>query len=63
MNSESWLVGRNLNPVDERDAGPGVVREEQVAVEVEVVAEAPDLCRGGDPEPGLDHAPEHDAEP
>src|SRR5688572_13946929 len=62
MDSQSWLVGRHLYPVDERDPRPGVVREEQVAVEVEVVAEAPDLRGGADPEARLDHAAEHDAQ-
>ena len=38
------------------------MRKEQVAVEVDVVAERRDGAAGGDPEPGLDHAAEHHAE-
>ena len=39
------------------------MRDQEVAVEVDVVAEARHLCRGGDAETGLDHAAEHHPEP
>src|SRR5215210_8126386 len=61
--TEPRSVGWPLNAVDELHAGPRVVREQQVPVEVDVVAEARDLCAGGDSEPRLDHAAEHHAEP
>ena len=56
-------VGGKLDAVRELDAGPRIVGEQQVAVEVDVVAEARDLRAGGDPEAGLDHAAEHHPEP
>src|SRR5438132_935639 len=62
MHSESWLIGRQLDAVDERHARPRVVREQEVPVEVDVVEERCDLRRGGDAEPRLDHAAEHAAE-
>src|SRR4051794_37483331 len=61
--TESWLVGRELNAVAELDPRPGVVDDEQVAVEVDEVAEARDLSPGRDAEARLGHAAEHDAEP
>src|SRR4051795_12096604 len=61
--TESRSGRGNLDAVDELDARPRIVREQQVAVEVDVVAEARDLGAGADAEPGLDHAAEHDAEP
>src|SRR5947207_15350981 len=45
------------------DAKPRFVEQEQVAVEVDEVAEAGDLDARRDPEPRLGHAAEHDAEP
>src|SRR5262245_9041516 len=54
---------RELNTVLERDARPGVVCDQEVAVEIDVVEEARDVRAGRDPEPGLDHASQHDAEP
>ena len=56
-------LGRHLDAVGERDARPRVVGDQQVPVEVDVVAERRDGAAGGDPEPRLDHAAEHDAEP
>ena len=38
--AEARAVGGELDAVDERDAGPRVVGEQEVAVEVDVVAEA-----------------------
>ena len=55
--------GGELDTVGELDPGPRVVGEQQVPVEVDVVAEARDVRAGGDPEARLDHAAEHDAEP
>ena len=63
MNPEAGLLGRNLNAVEEANALPGVLGEEEVAIQVDVVAEARHLARSRDPEPGLEHATEHDAEP
>ena len=60
--AQTRLLGRQLDAVDELDPRPRILREEQVAVEVDVVAEARDLRGGGDAETGLDHAAEHDAE-
>src|SRR5437763_476712 len=60
--TESGFVCRYLDAVDELDAGPGVVRKQEVAVEIDVIAEARHLCGRRNPEPGLDHAAEHDAE-
>src|SRR5579872_2581600 len=61
--TQSRCVGWRLDPVDECEARPRVVGEEQVAVEVDVVAERRHVRAGGDAEAGLDHAAEHDAEP
>ena len=63
MDTESRLVGGKLHAVDEGDARPRVVRDEDVAVEVDVVEERRDVRAGGDAEAGLDHAAEHAAEP
>ena len=63
MDTEARLLRRKLDAVDERDARPRVVREQEVAVEVDVVEERRDLRAGRDPEPRLDHAAEHAAEP
>src|SRR2546423_12598691 len=60
--TESWGRRGKLHAVDELDARARVLREQQVAVEVDVVAQARDLRRGGDSEPRLDHAPEHHAQ-
>src|SRR4051812_2348688 len=51
-----------LDAVDELHARPRVVAQEEVAVEIDVVAQARDLRSGGDREPRLVHAAEHDAE-
>src|SRR6266536_5527792 len=61
--TEPWGVGWSLNPVLELDTGPRILGEQQVAVEVDVVAEARHCRARGDPEAGLDHAAEHHAEP
>src|SRR3954452_19582876 len=63
LDTESRLVGGELDAVDELDAGPRVAGQQQVAVEVDVVAEACELRSGGDPEAGFDHASEHHPEP
>src|SRR5580765_4716177 len=60
--TESRGRRRKLDAVDERDARPRVVGEEQVAVEVDVVAERREVRAGGDAESRLDHAAEHHAE-
>ena len=60
--TESGSIGRELDAVAELDARPRVFEQEQVAVEVDEVAEARDLGAGGDAESGLGHAAEHDAE-
>ena len=51
-----------LNAILELDPGPRIVREQEVAVEVDVVAERRDVGAGRDAEPGLDHAAEHHAQ-
>src|SRR5439155_8578323 len=63
VDTEPWCVRGELNAVDELDARPRILGEQQVAVEVDVVAEARHRSAGGDAEPGLDHAAEHYAEP
>ena len=56
------MVGGPLDSVVELHAGPRVFGEQEVAVEVDVVAQARDLCGSCDAETRLDHAAEHDAE-
>src|SRR6185295_12341268 len=51
-----------LHAVGECDAGPRVVGEQEVAVEVDVIHERGDVGAGGDAEAGLDHAAEHHAQ-
>src|SRR5207244_11726062 len=63
MDTEPRLVRWELDAVHERDARPWVVREQEVAVEVDVVEEGRNLRAGGDAEPRLDHAAQHAAEP
>ena len=46
-----------------RRPGHGSSREQEVPVEVDVVAERRDAAAGGDPEPRLEHAAEHHAHP
>ena len=53
----------NLDAVAKLDARPGIVRQEEVAVEIDVVAQRRDAAAGGDRQARLDHAAEHDAEP
>src|SRR4051794_38718267 len=59
LNPEAWRVRRQLDARDELDAGPRVVAEQEVSVEIDVVDEARDVGRRRDPEAGLDHATEH----
>src|SRR5713226_10293939 len=60
--TEPWCVRGKLNAVHELDAGPRILGEEQVAVEIDVVAEARHRRARGDAEARLDHAAEHHAE-
>ena len=50
-NAEPRPIGRKLHAVDEVDARPWVVGEEQVPVEVDVIHEARDVRARRDPEP------------
>ncbi len=61
--AEARLERRDLHAVDELDARPRVLAQEQVPVEIDVVAERRDAAAGGDPEPRLEHAAEHHAHP
>ena len=61
--TESRLLRWQLDAVDERHSRPRVVREQEVAVEVDVVEERRDLRARGDAQSRLDHAAEHAAEP
>src|SRR6478609_6294902 len=63
MDAEPRFLGWKLHAVDERNARPWVVREQEVAVEVDVVEEGRHLRAGRDAESGLDHAAQHAAEP
>src|ERR671930_1501408 len=58
-------VGRKLDAVDELDPRPRILREQQVAVEVDVVEQARDLGACRDCQARLVHAAEHhpEAEP
>ena len=49
-------------PFDELDARARIIAQEQVPVQVDVIAERSDAAAGRDPEAGLEHAPEHHAE-
>src|SRR5262245_64369536 len=60
--TQPWGFRGQLDPVDELDTRPRVVAQEQVAVQVDVVAETRDLGAGGDGQARLVHAAEHDAE-
>src|SRR5918998_5260263 len=60
--AQAWSFGGDLHAVDEADALPRIVREQEVAVEVDVVAQAGDLTAGRDAEARLEHAAEHDAQ-
>ena len=53
----------DLDAVDELHAGPRVLAQEEVPVEVDVVAERRDAAAGRDPEARLEHAAEHHAQP
>src|SRR4051794_12468041 len=61
--AEAGPVCGSLDTAGEFNTGPRVGGEQEVPVEVDVVAEARDLRAGGDAEAGLDHAAEHHAEP
>ena len=52
-----------MHAFDELDARPRVVAQQEVPVEVDVVAQARDLRPGSDREARLVHAAEHDSEP
>src|SRR5712692_1852875 len=62
FDTEPWCVRGKLNAVHELDAGPRILGQQQVAVEVDVLAEARHRHAGCDPEARLDHAAEHHAE-
>src|SRR6187397_3053504 len=59
--AEPRLERWHLDPVDELDAGPRVLAEEDVPVQVDVIAEWRDTTARSDAEPGLEHAAEHHA--
>src|SRR5262249_61302690 len=60
--AEAGTFGGTLDAIGEFNTGPGICREQEVAVEIDVIAEARDLRAGRDPEPGLHHAAEHHTE-
>src|SRR5204862_3850178 len=60
--TESWFVRGNLDAVEKGDAGPRIVGEQEVPVEVDVIAQRRDLRRRRNAEAGLDHAAKHHAE-
>src|SRR3990170_2248153 len=62
IHTQTRFFGGHLHPVPQLDPLPRVLGEEEVAVEIDVVAEARDLAGGGYTEARLDHAPQHDAE-
>src|SRR5437763_6019885 len=62
LNSQAGPRRRSLDAVDEIDAWPRIVGEQEIAVEVDVVHQACDLRAGGDPQARLDHAAEHQPE-
>src|SRR5579864_7547878 len=62
VDTESRFLWWELDAVDERDPRPRVVREQEVAVEVDVVEQRRDLRSGRDAQSRLDHAAEHAAE-
>src|ERR1051326_7513596 len=62
LDTESWSVGRKLNTILELDTRPRIVGQQQVAVEIDVIAERRDVRARGDPETRLDHAAEHHTE-
>src|SRR6187401_995040 len=62
MDSEAGFRRRELDAVHELDAGTGVVREQEVSVEVDVIAEAGDLAGRSNRQARLDHAAEHDSQ-
>ena len=54
MNSEARRVRRELHALAKLDSLPRVVGEKEVAVEIDMVAEARDLTGGRDAEARLD---------
>src|SRR3954470_13829040 len=62
LRAEAGAVCGELDTVHESNARRRILGEQEVAVEVDVVAEARDRRTRSDPEAGLDHAPEHHAE-
>src|SRR5260221_2885928 len=60
--TQPGLVGGKLHALDELPPGPRIVRDEDVAVEVDVVEETRDRGARRDAETRLDHAAEHAAE-
>src|SRR5439155_26253000 len=60
--AEAGAVGGTLDAIREFNTGPRGRCEQEIPVDVDVVAEARDLGSGGDPETGFDHAPEHHPE-
>src|SRR5436305_1796169 len=63
VDTETRSVGRELDAVHELDPRPRVALEEDVAVKVDVIAEACDVGGRRDSKSRLDHAAEHHAEP
>src|SRR3954468_6457091 len=61
--TESRSVGGKLDAVDEIDARPRIVREQEVAVEIDVIAEGRGARARCGAEAGFDHAAEHHPEP
>src|SRR6266516_215724 len=60
--TESWLVGGPLDSLAELHTRPRILRKQDVAVKIDVGAEACDLRGRSDTETRLDHAAEHDAQ-
>src|SRR5207244_13411394 len=62
VHAKTRCVRWKLDAVDERNARPRVLREQEVAVEGDAVEDGRDMRAGRDAEPRLDHAAEHAAE-
>src|SRR3954454_18327492 len=63
LDTEARSVLATLDAVLEGDARPGILGEQEVAVEVDVLAERGDLRGRCDAEARLDHAAEHHVQP
>ena len=61
--TEPRPLPRGCTPSTNATPGTGIVGEQEVPVEVDVITERGHQAAGGDPEPRLDHAAEHHAEP